>query len=170
MRYQTVFEMSEKPFDWTFLGVGLGLTALTALFTFVSVLKLRAAREEGQDSRVEMGLGLSILCLAFALCWTLFVAYSSWADRARLQKRLRNGEATTVTGIVKDFLPMPPGGHANERFCVRDECFEYSAYSKTMGFNQTQSEGGPIREGLPVRVTYVGNTIVRLEIADGAAP
>ena len=53
-----------------------------------------------------------------------------------------------------------------ERFCVSGTCFEYSDYVVTGGFNNTSSHGGPIRAGLPVRVSHVGDRIVKLEIAD----
>jgi len=69
-----------------------------------------------------------------------------------------------VEGTVSRFVPMPVTGHAMERFCVHDTCFEYSDFVITSGFNNTSSHGGPIREGLPVRVTFVGNKIVKLEI------
>jgi hypothetical protein len=53
-----------------------------------------------------------------------------------------------------------------ESFCVSGVCFRYSDYVVTAGFNQTSSHGGPIRDGLPVRVTYIGNTIVKLEVVE----
>jgi hypothetical protein len=52
-----------------------------------------------------------------------------------------------------------------EKFCVNDHCFEYSDYVITGGFNNTRSHGGPIREGLPVRVTFIRNKIIKLEVA-----
>ena len=61
---------------------------------------------------------------------------------------------------------MPVSGHAMEHFCVRQACFEYSDFVITAGFNNTASYGGPIRDGLPVRVTYVGNAIAKLEVAN----
>jgi hypothetical protein len=71
-----------------------------------------------------------------------------------------------VEGTVRDFIPMPYAGHAMERFCIQSKCFEYSDYDVTSGFNNTSSHDGPIREGLPVRVTFVGGTIVKLEIKE----
>jgi hypothetical protein len=48
--------------------------------------------------------------------------------------------------------------------------FCYSDYEVTAGFNNSASHGGPIREGLPVRVSYIGNTIVRLEVSNDSLP
>ncbi|MEO7576992.1 MAG: hypothetical protein ABIT83_05210, partial [Massilia sp.] len=70
---------------------------------------------------------------------------------------------------VADFVPMPAAGHAMERFCVQQACFSYSDFVIGGGFNNTASHGGPIRAGLPVRVTYVDGDIVKLEIAPQAA-
>ena len=52
-----------------------------------------------------------------------------------------------------------------ERFCVEDKCFQYSDSDTGAGFNNTSSHGGPIKSGLHVRVTFVANTIVKLEVA-----
>jgi hypothetical protein len=62
---------------------------------------------------------------------------------------------------------MPYGGHADEKFTVNGATFSYSDYSVTAGFNNTKSHGGPIDEGKRVRVTHLGNIIVRLEVGDG---
>jgi hypothetical protein len=43
--------------------------------------------------------------------------------------------------------------------------FQYSDYVITAGFNNTSSHGGPIREGLPVRIWYLDGEILRLDIA-----
>jgi hypothetical protein len=62
---------------------------------------------------------------------------------------------------------MPITGHSMESFVVRGVRFEYSDNVSTAGFNNTTSHGGPIREGLPVRVWYRGNEILRLDVAKG---
>jgi hypothetical protein len=60
---------------------------------------------------------------------------------------------------------MPYTGHAMESFCVQEQCFSYSDYVVTTGFHNTASHGGPIREGLNVRIEYIGNIILKLEVA-----
>ncbi len=35
-------------------------------------------------------------------------------------------------------------------------------------FNNAASRGGPIREGLPVRISHIGNTILKLEVPASA--
>jgi hypothetical protein len=60
---------------------------------------------------------------------------------------------------------MPYTGHSEESFTVEGHRFSYSDYIVTSGFHNTASHGGPIREGLHVRVTYSGNLILRLEVA-----
>jgi hypothetical protein len=92
---------------------------------------------------------------------------SLWLEPTLIISR-RTIASTVVTGVVRDFVPMPYEGHAWEQFCVQTACFHYSDYYLTGGFNHTSSHGGPIRAGRPVRITYVprrdGNVIVKLEI------
>ena len=81
-----------------------------------------------------------------------------------MRQALQSGQAQVVEGVVTDFVPMPYEGHADERFAVDGHYFSYSDYVVTAGFNHTSSHGGPIRSGINVRVTFVGNVIVRLEV------
>jgi len=60
---------------------------------------------------------------------------------------------------------MPYTGHQDETFTVNGVRFSYSDFGVTCGFNNSASHGGPIREGLQVRIHYVGNAILRLEVA-----
>ena len=102
--------------------------------------------------------------LGFAVLWTLVAGVSTWREYARLVDASRSAEARVVEGPVSEFRPMPASGHAQEHFCVAEACFDYSDFIVTAAFNNTSSHGGPIHEGLPVRVTYVGNAIVKLEV------
>lgn len=51
-----------------------------------------------------------------------------------------------------------------ESFNVNGVKFEYSDYVITPGFNNAASKGGPIKEGLPVRISYIDGTILKLEV------
>lgn len=90
---------------------------------------------------------------------------STYVTHRRLMDAIASAQAQVVEGEVTRFVPMPASGHAMERFCVQQDCFAYSDYVVTGGFNNAASHGGPIRNGLAVRVTHVGVTIVKLELA-----
>jgi hypothetical protein len=78
---------------------------------------------------------------------------------------MRNGTAQFVEGRVSHFDPMPASGHGLESFSVEGVEFRYSDYLINAGFNNTQSQGGPIREGMPVKIWYFKDQILRLEVA-----
>ena len=59
---------------------------------------------------------------------------------------------------------MPPHGKVHERFTVGDQTFHYSTYEITPGYNKTEMRGGLIKNGLPVKVWYNGNIILKLAI------
>ena len=105
----------------------------------------------------KVWLGFAVLCTLAA-----FVGVGSefWSDYTALS----TGHASYVEGPVENFVPMPVTGHAQERFDVKGVPFSYSDYVITPGFSNTTSHGGPIREGLHVRIGYSGNDILKLEI------
>ncbi|HEY9128046.1 MAG TPA: hypothetical protein VIM62_13015 [Acidobacteriaceae bacterium] len=80
-----------------------------------------------------------------------------------------SGNCKLAEGLVADFDPMPYEGHKDECFSVQTNRFCYSDYMASPGFRNTASHGGPIHEGLPVRVAFIptrqGNLILKLEIA-----
>ena len=157
MYYETVYDLLDRGYDgWPaviqgLLSVGIG-----------TVLYFLRHRMRWPIQRIVFGY----VWLAFSLLWTLSVGWGTIYTYHFLREAMLTNRVDVVSGPVRDFVPMPYHGHADERFCVQDECFQYSDFDESGGgFNNTRSHGGPIEEGLPVRVTHVGGTIVRLEVA-----
>ena len=103
--------------------------------------------------------------LGFAILWTLTTFLITVRDYLRLASALREGRCEIVEGEVTKFHPMPAEGHHEESFDVGGKHFQYADYIVIAGFNQSSSHGGPVREGIKVRIYHVGNIIARLEIA-----
>jgi len=155
--YETVYDLLDRGYDgWPSVIQGLLFVAIGV------VLYLFRSRMRWPVQRVLFGY----VWLAFSLFWTVSVAWGTVHRYHWLRQAVLSNRTDVVSGPVREFVPMPYHGHAYERFCVEEECFQYSDFDETGGgFNNTQSHGGPIKAGLPVRVTYVGGTIVRLEVA-----
>ncbi|MDO7888152.1 hypothetical protein [Hymenobacter cheonanensis] len=73
-----------------------------------------------------------------------------------------------VQGAVRDFDPMPAGGHKSESFTVAGVPFSIAGLNTTnYGYNQATSEGGVMRAGLHVRIAYFTreghNVILKLD-------
>jgi hypothetical protein len=156
--YVTVFDASHKGLDWTAPMFG-------ALFVFVAVHTLRTKRRTPPYDKALVWRVITVLFLLFGLAIGTVVPVLHWRDRNDLVAALESGRATVVEGEVRDFVPMPWGGHAMECFTVEGTRFCYSDFVITAGFNNARSHGGPIREGLHVRIHYVDCTIARLEVA-----
>lgn len=104
--------------------------------------------------------------LLFGLLWMQLTGLSLYAQYDTMKQALHMGKVSVVEGNVIDFIPMPILGHKKEHFCVSGSqaCFSYSDYEVTPGFNITNAHGGPIQTGLPVKVTYRDNVILKLEV------
>lgn len=159
MVYTTVFDLSQAGFgNWWFAAPGLLFVAIGA-----SQLRRRAPPAP-RNIRPGRSRATAWAMLGLAALWTVTAFTSTYGDYRRLRAAERHGELRSVEGPVENFQPMPWSGHAMERFCVQRRCFAYSDFVVTAGFHRTAAYGGPIRAGLPVRVSYVGDTIVRLEV------
>jgi hypothetical protein len=81
-----------------------------------------------------------------------------------------------IEGIIENFEPMPYGGHPPyEYFTVNGIQFSYGDFDERYhGFNNTASHGGPIQQGLPVRISYYileqSPIILKIEISKDAIP
>jgi hypothetical protein len=159
-QYRVVFDASRKAFQWWFPALGL-------IFVCIGGVMIWWGRRN-QWSLWRMSNGYFMA--GFACLWSALTLGMLLPEYLSLQSGVRQGQFSVVEGAVTDFRPMPHEGHKSECFSVREQTFCYSDYEVTAGFNNSTSHGGPIREGLPVRVSYIGGTIVRLEVRADALP
>jgi hypothetical protein len=161
--YTTVFDATTAGWTtWPPVLFGLGFVAVGLAFKFLPPRLFK---------RPPTRLFIYIF-LGFSLFWTTIVAWATWTEYSAVMDAARDGKLKVVEGKVEKFVPMPWSGHAMERFCVKDACFAYSNFVVTVGFHNAASHGGPLHEGLPVRIAYMdntgapspGNVIVKLEI------
>ena len=170
MTYHTVFDAATDGFRaWPFVGVGLVITAVGAALVFAPSVMEELAPGGLQGSARKV---FSWVFFLFALTLLVLVGVANVRSYLEVRSASLNASCTLVSGVVSNFVPMPYGGHAMESFTVGEVPFEFSNYVMTSGFNNTQSHGGPIRQGLPVEICYIeqtspnGNVIVRLKVAD----
>jgi hypothetical protein len=168
--YRAYFDASAHGPIWWFPAVGLAFVAIgIVMFGLIRARGGRywpfpmSGRFAGPYYR-----WFSIVWLGFAIVWTTVASVGVFGDYIATWLDESQGHLAVVQGPVENFHPMPASGHDLERFTVSGVHFAYSDYVVTAGFNQTSSHGGPIREGLLVRISYRGPTtdgeIVKLEI------
>lgn len=166
--YDLVFDLAQAGYrQWWFPAFGLIFVFVGSLLVFAPqpMQRLLPYGFQGKARRV-----FGWRFLSFALLWSVVSFLSTYGLYLSLKHAEESGRFRVVEGKVQNFHPMPYGGHAMESFEVGGVQFSYSDYVVTAGFNNTASHGGPIRQGLPVRVSYVGNSIVKLEIRSDRIP
>ena len=176
MPCETVFEITQKPFEWWWPAFGLIFAAIGVIF-----IKFGPKLDQSQNGKL-FGLTFAIeprllgwIFVIFASGWTLIAFVLMYSSYGEYIGAYRTGKYSIVEGIVEDFHPMPYEGHQNECFGVNKERFCYSDYEVSPAFNQSASHGGPIRAGLPVRIAYYEDEnlqghILRLEIRADSLP
>lgn len=107
----------------------------------------------------------TVIGMAYVFIGLVWVIGNNYGTVPDLVRELNDGQATVLSGPVEDVFS---GNAGNECFSVSGQRFCYSAGgSFSPGFHQTAANGGPIHNGLQVRVSAIDGQIVRLEVADG---
>ena len=155
MAYNVVFDVAQSGYrQWTFVIVGLGLMALAGRLVTIQ-----------RKLPTQLHLAPAHKWFGFLSFWALIVLVATFGDYVRLVWDLRTGRCQVTEGIVTDFHPSPYTARGKDWFTVDGQRFEYADNIATAGFNQTESHGGPVHQGLQVRIHHVGNEIARLEVA-----
>ena len=169
--YLIVFDSLQKMFQWWWPAIGLLLVILgIVLIKYgrllprrILVIRGRRFLSADEDSKI---FGWCFIIFGSAVTLALFnLMYADYREYARAHEA---GQYSVVEGVVADFQPAYNQG-PDECFRVNTQRFCYSEGTPTPGFNQTASHGGPIKPGLPVRITYLLDDrlsahILRLEV------
>jgi len=154
----------------------IGLMLYPLLFVAGGIAIYRKARRETDETLVPL-LGISkrqqqmwggALFASFAGLISLFAIPAMISEYRQTRDVYAQKRYRLVQGVVRDFDPMPAGGHKTEDFTVQGVPFSIAnIHSTTYGYNQAASEGGVLRAGLPVRIAYFSrggqNIILKLD-------
>jgi hypothetical protein len=141
----------------------LGFCAFAFIIAAGSELQHRRMPEVGGTKGLPPGGGATMLG-AFLLVFATFFGLPM-ISAIGLSQQLADGRAEVVEGPVT--IDFEVGGGKNECIHVAARRFCYSDWILTPGFNRTRALGGPMENGLQVRVSSIGDTIVRVEAASG---
>ncbi|SRR6266568_2175050 len=94
----------------------------------------------------------------------VLAAFITFSEYRLCSTPIGGPDVAVVQGTVRDFSPMPPTGHALERFAVDGVSFGFSGIGESCTFNQAAVFGGPLWEGRTVRVFYKHGRILRLDV------
>jgi hypothetical protein len=163
MKFTAIYDAAQQGYPaWNLNGIPLVLVCAGLLLVLAPDL-MQWILPYGLQGRARRIFSWVFLCAALLGASATFRATTGSYDAAAAASR--DHRYSVVEGRVTDFVPMPYTGHARESFVVGGRTFTYSDYILTGCFNNAASHGGPIRSGLSVRIAYVGNCIVRLEVA-----
>lgn len=157
MSFETVYDLREA-------GCRLGLLPIFGLFlTLAAALLWRRQRSPalGRESPATQWAGYALL---FFIVFTLMTFFATWAQYWTLLERMERGRAKTLEGFVREFYPAS-SVKAVERFRVRNRMFSYGRFQTQQGFHTLREDGGPIEQGVNVRILYFNNHILRLEVS-----
>ncbi len=160
MNYQTVFDVAQvNPWDgWI---QALLLPVFFIAISLIIVIAGPSVHRRSSDIRISVAdntrlnrIIAGIFCGTICLIVTSVMG-ASFMHHCRALEYLKHEPHQKVEGVVSQFDPMPASGHKNESFNVNGVPFKYSDFDLTNpGFRNTTSHGGPIKDGLPVRIWY----------------
>jgi hypothetical protein len=144
MDYQVVYDAANASFPLEDLVIFLFILAICVYWII--------RRNHLPKGWREIGLLLAGFGVIFSLCVGIILVSSKLSGYNKVQDTIRNGSASMVEGPVENFT-VSSGDNVNS-FIVQDAHFRYSRYSETFGYHVTQAEGGPIKDGIIVRIHY----------------
>lgn len=160
--YQLIFDAAASGYStWRAATVPAGVALFSLLLTAFAPSAWRV--RESRELRWYRLLTGSIAGLAGVA--SLGILAHTWREYDTLRNALRRREFRVVEGKVSNFVPEGLDGHPTEKFQLGNIRFQYSTSDITSAFHRTAARGGPIHDGLRVRIAEVDGAIARLEVA-----
>jgi hypothetical protein len=153
--YSVVYDLSTAGFqNWIMPAGGV-------VIAFIALLAVTGGAEAETPGRRTYRTVMGAIIGLFGLVFAGGTGLALYGDYASVRDAYASGGFQTAEGCVQHFR----GSEKLESFDVSGHHFEYSDYVLTPGFKHMQSQGGPLSETSRVRIRYIGDDIVRLEVA-----
>jgi len=137
------------------------------LFLAVGVIAVIVMTTE-KTSTPREGVFKRVFLLVWGTFWisaSLFWFVSAARETHKLTQALKEGRCAVVEGTVSVLREQPMSGHAaGDRIRIGDKEFVYSYFVASPGYHMTVSHGGALVNGASVRLHYLGETIVKVEV------
>lgn len=153
MDYVTVFDIANA--DQHIWWFAVGAVAIISLVFLIAVSFLSMSRLR---RRIFLG---AMLAFDVLFGWSLWAGYQ---EDSRLREARASGDFKIVEGKVESFDEQIDEDTKLERFSVAGISFSYDGRSITAAFHHIARNGGPVRAGAHLRISYVGDKIIKLEI------
>ena len=149
--YQTIFELGYSSFPWASVARPVVFVAIELLLAWLFRKKMFYFIFGGfvaSMASIMLLTSMVVLVPHFVECHSAYVS----------------GKSIVVDGVVENFHPAPAIGPAAESFTVRGILFSYNKLDYSPCFHNAPLRGGPIRDGLHVRIHYNDECIQRVEL------
>lgn len=135
---------------WGCLAFGLSYLGYR-LFLKVTPPKLQIA------SAPKTGFWGACVCITVI---SIYFPVRAYFEYQKLRSDLSSNNVKIVEGTIRDFKPYQT---RVESFSVCGRTFSYDPAAIAPGYRSIRAMGGAIHNGAKVRVTYIGDIIVRVE-------
>ncbi len=177
MEYKTFFDVENLDFSWSQFNIRIILLVVSIVaYNIVKRKKQQPISPPSyQKSITQQIFSPSLqdtlkLAIAFFGFFLVFGIGISLYDMYKVKDAIKTGKVKIVTGKVSNYqLEQNPSGKiGTESFYVEDIKFEYSDSETMYRFHQTSLNGGPVHEGMKVRIHYFGMppVILKLELSE----
>lgn len=162
-----LFDFADQSINFWDPGVKFAVVSVVA--AIVHLIFRRVPMEERDERAAVLIPGYAVISLLSLLAGIVVVVHT-WKDDQYLDDSYSKVGYRTVTGTVSDLKPGYADGHPyDEEFKVSDLRFWYEPHQVTRAFHRTVGNGGPMREGMHVRIDYADERILRItQIPDSA--
>lgn len=161
----TIFDVTAEPFRWGNAGEGLAALAMLALGAS-GFLALRRRGARGATGVLAIAAGVAVFFAVRTL--------DHQHEHEACVEAARQGDGRVLEGPIERFQPVRSMWQRpwDESFTVAGVTLRYALFTGSCGFHQTVAEGGPLREGMHVRLLEWRGRILKLDLAEGevAAP
>jgi hypothetical protein len=152
MDFETVFAFDEVHYaGWGPVVVGLVILVVGTLAVAGKTFLWRGSQPPPMSWAV----------LTLGVFWSVVATITNYGEYSAARRAMETKQYSVIEGPVTGFSELPK---KTEQFTVRGKMFSYSGDKDSPGFHLVRLDGGPVHEGEYVRVTYVDNTILKLEI------